>query len=77
MRPLGLLVALVLLAAACGGSSEPETQAETQTTTARATTAAPQTGPGSEITGESLDGGQLSLADFRGKRVLVNVWSSW
>ena len=35
------------------------------------------TGPGSEITGESLDGEHVSLADFRGKRVLLNVWSSW
>ena len=29
------------------------------------------------IEGVSLDGEQISLADFRGKAVFVNVWSSW
>ncbi len=30
-----------------------------------------------ELSGESLSGEQLSLADFAGKTVLVNVWGSW
>lgn len=64
MRHLLLLASLAVIAAGCGGSSEP-----------REATA--PTGPGSEITGESLDGEHVSLADFRGKRVLLNVWSSW
>jgi thiol-disulfide isomerase/thioredoxin len=29
------------------------------------------------LTGESLDGGELSLADFRGKPVVAVVWGSW
>jgi hypothetical protein len=29
------------------------------------------------IAGTTLDGKRLSLADFRGKPVLINVWSSW
>ncbi len=30
-----------------------------------------------ELVGESLSGERLSLADFAGKTVLVNVWGSW
>ncbi len=30
-----------------------------------------------EISGVTLDGDRLALADFRGKPVVVNVWSSW
>ena len=68
MRRLIGLALLVLLAAACGASSEPES---TPATVAAA-------GAGSEeIAGETLDGERLSLADFRGKPVFVNVWSSW
>jgi ABC-type glycerol-3-phosphate transport system substrate-binding protein len=66
MRRLLVIAALAFLTAACGGSNEPEDAAAPQAT-----------GPGSEIGGDSIDGGRLSLADFRGKRVLVNVWSSW
>jgi hypothetical protein len=69
MRRLAALAALLALAAGCGGSSEPEQAAAPSTPTVA--------GPGSEITGQSLDGESLSLTDFRGKRVLVNVWSSW
>jgi hypothetical protein len=29
------------------------------------------------IAGTTLDGERLALADFRGRPVLVNVWSSW
>jgi peroxiredoxin len=30
-----------------------------------------------EISGRSLDGETISLGDFRGRPVVVNVWSSW
>ncbi len=29
------------------------------------------------IEGTTLDGERLSLADFRGRPVLVNVWAAW
>lgn len=29
------------------------------------------------LSGPSLDGNTISLADFRGTPVFVNVWSSW
>ena len=33
--------------------------------------------PAPAIEGVSLEGERISLADFRGKEVFVNVWSSW
>jgi hypothetical protein len=66
MRRLLALTALLALATACG-SDERETAA---------TTPVPS-GAGTEIAGDSLDGEALSLDDYRGKRVLLNVWSSW
>lgn len=30
-----------------------------------------------EISGVTLDGDRLALSTFRGKPVVVNVWSSW
>ena len=30
-----------------------------------------------EVAGESVDGEQISLADFEGSTVVVNVWGSW
>ena len=30
-----------------------------------------------DISGDTVDGGQLDLADLRGKVVVVNVWGSW
>ena len=30
-----------------------------------------------EVSGRTLDGEKVSLADFRGKVVVVNVWGSW
>ena len=33
--------------------------------------------PKTPVAGITLDGKRLSLADLRGKPVLINVWSSW
>ena len=38
---------------------------------------APAAKPRPPIAGVTLDGKRLSLADLRGKPVLINVWSSW
>jgi hypothetical protein len=83
MRRLAVFAA-VLLAAGCGGSGEADEAAAPSTTSAPPPVTAPAdggggdvSGAGSAIAGESIEGEPLSLADFRGKRVLVNVWSSW
>jgi cytochrome oxidase Cu insertion factor (SCO1/SenC/PrrC family) len=60
---IAALLATLLLAAACGGSETP------------AGTEAARTSGG--ISGRTLDGKTFSLADLRGKPVLINVWSSW
>jgi hypothetical protein len=76
-----LAVVACLAIAACGSSRN---EAEQQTTSAQ-----PQTPPTTEtrnaddreqapaLVGPSLDGERVELADFRGRPVLINVWSSW
>ena len=78
MRALGLLLALgALVAAGCGGGSETEEAAPTATGSPSATITATKREPAPPIEGTSLDGEHVSLADFRGRPVFVNVWSSW
>ena len=68
MRVLAALL-LVVAVTGCGGSDE------AATTTAPKPAAAPKPAP--DISGKTLDGKPLSLADFRGRPVFVIVWSSW
>ena len=67
---VAVLLALLLAVAGCGGEAEttqPETPPTATTTVAGA----------SAVAGTTLDGEPISLDDFRGKPVFVNVWSSW
>lgn len=69
MRGLGFLLAslaALTLLAACGS----EEAAGPGTTEASRTETSP-------VAGTTLDGEPVSLADFRGRPVFVNVWSSW
>ena len=69
-RRLALLALAALVLAGCGSASEamePEATPPAQ--------AAP--GGGDAITGTDLDGEPVSFAEFRGRPLLVNVWSSW
>ena len=85
VRRLLLSLALCgLVAAGCGGGGETEQAGQlppepTPVETER--TAPPDDGGGRPaappIAGTSLDGREVSLADFAGRPVLVNVWSSW
>jgi cytochrome oxidase Cu insertion factor (SCO1/SenC/PrrC family) len=79
VRALGFLLALsALVAAGCGGSGAmEEATPTTATTTAQATPANASRPPAPAIEGTALDGRRISLADFRGRPVFVNVWSSW
>ena len=46
-------------------------------TTALAAAAEAAATPRQPIAGVTLDGKRLALASFRGKPVVINVWSSW
>ena len=73
MRRLGLLVIVLAVLAGCGGEdgSPQDGGAATDPTTSASVA------DGVELEGETLDGTPLSLADFRGTPVFVNVWASW
>ena len=78
LRPA--LVLLVALALAGCGAGDPQSAPPATGTAPAADVAAPgaiQAGDGPEIAGTGLDGAALSVADFRGKPLFVNVWSSW
>lgn len=64
-----LTLAAVALLAGCGGGGDRE--AAPQPIATQAAVVAP------EISGTTLDGKTISLGDFRGRPVVVNVWSSW
>jgi hypothetical protein len=67
-----------VVAAGCGGGGSGE-QAASQDPVP--TNEAPSATSGRErapmIAGKSLDDERISLVDYRGRPVLVNVWSSW
>ncbi len=70
------LVLAVLVLASCGAAEPGDTDA----TSARAgiTRVDPaDRKPAPDIRGDDLDGSPLSLASFKGKVVVVNVWGSW
>lgn len=71
MRGAGVALVILVLAG-CGGDS--------QTSPPGATVPATTEGGGatqSVVAGTTLDGKRVSLDQFRGRPVLVNVWSSW
>lgn len=82
MRGLAVIVALIaVLAAGCGSGSGDEAGPTTSTPTTPTESAPPEESsdrpPAPAIAGTTLDGDEVSLVDFRGHAVLVNVWSSW
>jgi cytochrome oxidase Cu insertion factor (SCO1/SenC/PrrC family) len=74
MRALSLVAFLCALVAVGCGSGTGEEAAPPPT----ATSSDPSSRrPAPDIEGVSLEGERISLGDFRGRPVLVNVWSSW
>jgi thiol-disulfide isomerase/thioredoxin len=81
-RPLALLLSAVLTAGLVAGCASSEVGSSGDqgyvagkgviTTLAAADRKAPGT-----VEGRTIDGEQVSLADYRGKVVVVNVWGSW
>lgn len=65
-RLLAVLALVALALVGCGGEGGDEGTGATAPAAAEGT-----------ISGTTLDGETVALADFRGKPVFVNVWSSW
>lgn len=62
---VGLLLVFVVLTAACSGPGEAVSQGISQGARAR------------DFRLESLDGSKVSLSDYEGKVVVVNLWATW
>jgi hypothetical protein len=80
VRPLALLLALLAItpALACGGSDEDSARPSPAVSSDRpGHDRAGDREPAPAIVGVDLAGEAISLRDFRGRPVLVNVWSSW
>jgi hypothetical protein len=61
--------------AGCGGSSD--TAAVETTTPIESLPPSPTRPAAPQLAGVSLKGDAISLDNFRGQPVLINVWSSW
>jgi len=79
VRALAFAAALcALLIVGCGGERGDDAAAPAVTPTETAVSPAASNRPSAPtIEGVSFDGERLALADFRGRPVFVNVWSSW
>lgn len=75
LRVFVVTALVVLVASACGGSDE---AAQPTVEVDQEIEGAPSgRKPAPPVAGRTLDGNSISLDDFRGRPVLVNVWSSW
>jgi hypothetical protein len=72
---VALLVAV--LAVGCGSSDEQTASSQPTTTSTETLPPTPTREPAPPLSGESLAGEPITLGDFRGRPVMINVWSSW
>jgi hypothetical protein len=77
MRIAVVALLVVAVAAGCGGSTEQTAPPRATTETAEPPAAASTREPAPPLSGESLGGETIALRDFRGRPLLINVWSSW
>jgi hypothetical protein len=70
-----LAAVCALVAVGCGGGTMEESAAPPAEPGVGSDAASRPAAPA--IEGISLDGDEISLADFRGRAVFVNVWASW
>jgi cytochrome oxidase Cu insertion factor (SCO1/SenC/PrrC family) len=72
---VALLVAV--LAVGCGSSDKRTASPQPTTTSTETLPSTPTREPAPPLSGESLSGEPITLGDFRGRPVMINVWSSW
>jgi hypothetical protein len=76
----GVATAVVVLTVglaviACGSSTDEAMQ--TTDASSDSIAASAERKPAPRLDGETLDGDPIGVADYRGRPVLINVWSSW
>ncbi|GAA2231251.1 MULTISPECIES: TlpA family protein disulfide reductase [Kitasatospora] len=74
---LGAVAALALTGCSSGSSSSGGQTGFVSGKGGLETAPAADRGAAPEISGKTLDGGNASLADFKGKVVVLNIWGSW
>jgi hypothetical protein len=72
---VALLVAVI--AVGCGSSDEQPASPQPTTTSTGSPASSSTREAAPPLEGESLAGEPITLGDFRGRPVMVNVWSSW
>ena len=77
MRIAAVALLALAVAAGCGSSDEQSAPTQPTITDTQPPPAATSREPAPPLSGESLAGETVALADFRGRPVLINVWSSW
>ncbi|WP_413757680.1 TlpA family protein disulfide reductase [Streptomyces sp. MMBL 11-3] len=78
--PTGVVVAAVLLLSACGSGGKSGGSGDTGFVTGSGGIATVERGSRAqapELSGKTIDGKQLDVADYKGKVVVLNVWGSW
>ena len=77
MRIAAVALLALVLAAGCGSSEDQAAPPQPTTTTAERPASDSQRQLAPTLSGESLAGETIALGDFRGRPLLINVWSSW
>ena len=78
MRSFAVAVlALLAMAAVAGCGAETEEAAAPSATVTESTAQETSRERAPALSGVTLDGDAITLGDYRGRPVLINVWSSW
>jgi hypothetical protein len=77
MRIAAVALLALAVATSCGSSDEQTAPPEQTTMSAEPPAAASTREHAPPLSGESLSGETIALQDFRGRTLLINVWSSW
>jgi hypothetical protein len=74
---IAVALLLAVIAVGCGSSDEQTASPQPTTTSTAMAPSTPTREAAPPLSGESLAGEPITLGDFRGRPVMINVWSSW